>query len=166
MSTFRQKALSEFSAHKIERYCVETKPVSSFFGQNVFDLKKMRSYLPEVAYNAVVKAIEDGERIDRGVATQIAEGMRTWAMERGATHYTHWFHPLNEATAEKHESFVRPAQAGCAIEQFMGEALIQQEPDASSFPSGGLRNTFEARGYTAWDPSSPAFIMDQTLCIP
>lgn len=110
MSTFRQKALSEFSAHKIERYCVETKPVSSFFGQNVFDLKKMRSYLPEVAYNAVVKAIEDGERIDRGVATQIAEGMRTWAMERGATHYTHWFHPLNEATAEKHESFVRPAQ--------------------------------------------------------
>ncbi|MDD2642558.1 MAG: glutamine synthetase III [Bacteroidales bacterium] len=166
MSTFRQKALSEFSAHKIERYCVETKPVSSFFGQNVFDLKKMRSYLPEVAYNAVVKAIEDGERIDRGVATQIAEGMRTWAMERGATHYTHWFHPLNEATAEKHESFVRPAQAGSAIEQFMGEALIQQEPDASSFPSGGLRNTFEARGYTAWDPSSPAFIMDQTLCIP
>lgn len=166
MSTFRHKALTEFSSHKMERFCIETKPVSSFFGQNVFDLKKMRNYLPEAAYAAVVQAIEKKSRIDRSVASHVAEGMRTWAMERGATHYTHWFHPLNEATAEKHEAFIRPYSNGCAIEQFVGDALIQQEPDASSFPSGGLRNTFEARGYTAWDPSSPAFIMDQTLCIP
>ncbi|MFA6652690.1 MAG: glutamine synthetase III, partial [Bacteroidales bacterium] len=135
-------------------------------GQNVFDLKKMRNYLPETAYDAVVQAIEKKTRIDRSVAAFVAEGMRTWAMERGATHYTHWFHPLSETTAEKHEAFIRPYSNGCAIEQFMGDSLIQQEPDASSFPSGGLRNTFEARGYTAWDPSSPAFIMDQTLCIP
>ncbi|MFA5751924.1 MAG: glutamine synthetase III [Bacteroidales bacterium] len=166
MSTFRHKALSEFSSHKMERFCVETKPVSAFFGQNVFDLKKMRNYLPETAYDAVVQAIEKKTRIDRSVAAFVAEGMRTWAMERGATHYTHWFHPLSETTAEKHEAFIRPYSNGCAIEQFMGDSLIQQEPDASSFPSGGLRNTFEARGYTAWDPSSPAFIMDQTLCIP
>jgi glutamine synthetase len=150
----------------MERFCVETKPVSAFFGQNVFDLKKMRNYLPETAYDAVVQAIEKKTRIDRSVAAFVAEGMRTWAMERGATHYTHWFHPLSETTAEKHEAFIRPYSNGCAIEQFMGDSLIQQEPDASSFPSGGLRNTFEARGYTAWDPSSPAFIMDQTLCIP
>ncbi len=166
MSTFRHTALSEFSQHKMERYCVETQPVSSFFGQNVFDLRKMRAYLPETAYRAVLHAIENGEHIDRNMASQIAEGMRTWAMERGATHYTHWFQPLNEATAEKHEAFIKPLPQGGAMEQFQGEALAQQEPDASSFPSGGLRNTFEARGYTAWDPSSPAFIMDQTLCIP
>jgi len=166
MSTFRHKALSEFSSHKMERFSVETKPVSAFFGQNVFDLKKMRNYLPETAYDAVVQAIEKNTRIDRSVAAFVAEGMRTWAMERGATHYTHWFHPLSETTAEKHEAFIKPYSNGCAIEQFMGDSLIQQEPDASSFPSGGLRNTFEARGYTAWDPSSPAFIMDQTLCIP
>jgi len=156
----------EFSSHKAERFCVENKPVSSFFGQHVFDLKKMKNYLPEEAYEAVVKAIEKKCKIDRSVATHVAEGMRSWAMERGATHYTHWFHPLNETTAEKHEAFIRPYANGCAIEQFVGDALIQQEPDASSFPSGGLRNTFEARGYTAWDPGSPAFILDQTLCIP
>jgi len=166
MSTFRHKALSEFSSHKMERFCVETKPVSAFFGQNVFDLKKMRNYLPETAYDAVIQAIEKKTRIDRSVAAFVAEGMRTWAMERGVTHYTHWFHPLSETTAEKHEAFIKPYSNGCAIEQFMGDSLIQQEPDASSFPSGGLRNTFEARGYTAWDPSSPAFIMEQTLCIP
>ncbi|HOO43104.1 MAG TPA: glutamine synthetase III, partial [Bacteroidales bacterium] len=112
------------------------------------------------------QAIEKKTRIDRSVAAFVAEGMRTWAMERGVTHYTHWFHPLSETTAEKHEAFIKPYSNGCAIEQFMGDSLIQQEPDASSFPSGGLRNTFEARGYTAWDPSSPAFIMEQTLCIP
>jgi len=150
----------------MERFCVETKPVSAFFGQNVFDLKKMRNYLPETAYDAVIQAIEKKTRIDRSVAAFVAEGMRTWAMERGVTHYTHWFHPLSETTAEKHEAFIKPYSNGCAIEQFMGDSLIQQEPDASSFPSGGLRNTFEARGYTAWDPSSPAFIMEQTLCIP
>ncbi|HOG26120.1 MAG TPA: glutamine synthetase III [Bacteroidales bacterium] len=166
MSSFRHKALSEFSSHKAERFCIENKPVSSFFGQNVFDLKKMKNYLPQEAYDAVLAAVEKKSKIDRSVASHVAEGMRSWAMERGATHYTHWFHPLNETTAEKHEAFIRPYSNGCAIEQFVGDSLIQQEPDASSFPSGGLRNTFEARGYTAWDPGSPAFIMDQTLCIP
>ena len=166
MTTFRHKALVEFAAHKSERYNVETKPISSYFGQNVFDLAKMRNYLPQTAYESVVSAIEKGERIDRDIASQVAEGMRTWAMEHGVTHYTHWFHPLNEVTAEKHEAFIRPLPNGGVLEQFKGNTLIQQEPDASSFPSGGLRNTFEARGYTAWDPSSPAFIMDQTLCIP
>ena len=126
----------------------------------------MRRYLSAEAFDAVQDAISEGKRIGREVANQIASGMKAWAVENGATHYTHWFHPLTDATAEKHEAFVDPSKNGGVFENFRGDALVQQEPDASSFPNGGLRNTFEARGYTAWDPTSPAFIIDQTLCIP
>jgi glutamine synthetase len=166
MSSFRKRALDEFSSHKPERFYEEERPVSQYFGQKVFDVEKMRRYLSADAFLAVQMAITEGEKIDRKVADQIASGMKTWAVENGATHYTHWFHPLTDATAEKHEAFIDPLKGGGVFENFKGEALVQQEPDASSFPNGGLRNTFEARGYTAWDPSSPAFIMDQTLCIP
>jgi len=166
MSSFRKRALDEFASHKAERFYVENKPVSQYFGQYVFDIEKMRRHLSAEAFDAVQLAINEGVKIDRGIANQIASGMKSWAIEMGATHYTHWFHPLTDATAEKHEAFVDPAKSGGVFENFKGEALVQQEPDASSFPNGGLRNTFEARGYTAWDPSSPAFIMDQTLCIP
>ena len=166
MSSFRKRALDEFSAHKAERFYQEKVPVSQYFGKNVFDIEKMRRYLSSEAYEAVQLAINEGVRIDRRVANQIASGMKAWAIERGATHYTHWFHPLTDATAEKHEAFVDPSKNGGVFENFKGDALVQQEPDASSFPNGGLRNTFEARGYTAWDPTSPAFIIDDTLCIP
>lgn len=166
MNNIRSRALEEFKTHKAERFYEETRPISEFFGTNVFDMPKMQRYLSAEAYNAVVNAIENGEKIERGLADQIAQGMKNWAVKMGATHYTHWFHPLTDATAEKHESFVDPMMGGGVFENFKGSTLIQQEPDASSFPNGGLRNTFEARGYTAWDPSSPAFIIDQTLCIP
>lgn len=166
MSSFRKRALDEFSSHKAERFYFESQPVSQYFGQNVFDLEKMRRHLSSEAFDVVQLAINEGVKIDRKVANQIASGMKAWAIERGATHYTHWFHPLTDATAEKHEAFVDPAKNGGVFENFKGDALVQQEPDASSFPNGGLRNTFEARGYTAWDPTSPAFIIDDTLCIP
>lgn len=166
MSSFRKRALDEFSMHKPERFFVEKQPVSEFFGKNLFDIEKMRRYLSAEAFDAVQDAISEGKRIGREVANQIASGMKAWAIENGATHYTHWFHPLTDATAEKHEAFVDPSKNGGVFENFRGDALVQQEPDASSFPNGGLRNTFEARGYTAWDPTSPAFIIDQTLCIP
>lgn len=126
----------------------------------------MRRYLSKSVYESVLEAIENGTRIDRKIADQVAEGMKVWAIERGATHYTHWFQPLNNSTAEKHDAFLDPKLEGDSFESFNGNLLVQQEPDASSFPSGGLRNTFEARGYSAWDPSSPAFIIDGTLCIP
>lgn len=166
MSSFRKRALDEFASHRAERFYVEERPVSEYFGQKVFDVEKMRRYLSAEAYEAVQQAIGEGMKIDRSIANQIASGMKSWAVENGATHYTHWFHPLTDATAEKHEAFVDPSKNGGVFENFKGDALVQQEPDASSFPNGGLRNTFEARGYTAWDPTSPAFIMDQTLCIP
>ena len=126
----------------------------------------MRQYIAKDAYESLCNAIDEGRRIDRKFANQIAQGMMNWALERGATHYSHWFHPLNDSTAEKHDAFFEPMQGGGSFETFKGELLVQQEPDASSFPNGGLRNTFEARGYSAWDPSSPAFILDKTLCIP
>ncbi len=166
MASIRKKALEEVAARKAERFYLENRPVSEFFGQNVFDLEKMKRYLSGEAYRAVVDAIEFGEKIDSNLADQIASGMKAWAVQMGATHYTHWFHPLTDATAEKHEAFVDNLAGGGVFENFKGSTLIQQEPDASSFPNGGLRNTFEARGYTAWDPGSPAFIIDQTLCIP
>ncbi|MCK9627907.1 MAG: glutamine synthetase III [Bacteroidales bacterium] len=166
MSSFRKRALDEFASHRAERFYVEERPVSEYFGQKVFDVEKMRRYLSAEAFEAVQQAIGEGLKIDRSIANQIASGMKSWAVENGATHYTHWFHPLTDATAEKHEAFVDPSKNGGVFENFKGDALVQQEPDASSFPNGGLRNTFEARGYTAWDPTSPAFIMDQTLCIP
>ena len=165
MSTFRQMALDEAAAHTTERYFVEKRPVSAYFGENVFDLPKMRKYMSQTAYDAVLAAVKFGKTIDRSVANEIASAMKTWALERGATHYTHLFQPLTGSTAEKHEAFVT-VKDGQVFERFSGSALVQQEPDASSFPNGGLRNTFEARGYSAWDPNSPVFILDETLGIP
>lgn len=140
--------------------------ISEIFGENVFHLEVMREYLPGEAYNSMVDAISEGTRLDRRIADQVASAMKDWALTKGATHYTHWFQPLTGATAEKHDAFFKPVGPGKAIERFDGDLLVQQEPDASSFPNGGIRNTFEARGYTAWDPSSPAFVIDKTLCIP
>ena len=165
MATFRQRALDEAAAHQTGRYYFENGPVSEYFGKNVLDLDKMRSYMSQQAYEAVLASVKFGAKLDRSLADEIAEGMKAWAMEMGATHYTHLFHPLTDSTAEKHEAFIS-VKDGQAFEKFKGSALVQQEPDASSFPNGGLRNTFEARGYSAWDPSSPVFIMDGTLCIP
>ena len=165
MATFRERALNDASSHADGRYYVEEGPVSGYFGQNVLDLDKMRGYMSQKAYEAVLASVRDGAKLDRSVSDEIAAGMMAWAIEMGATHYTHLFHPLTDSTAEKHEAFVK-FKDGKAFEKFNGSALVQQEPDASSFPTGGLRNTFEARGYSAWDPSSPVFIMDGTLCIP
>ena len=165
MAAFRQRALNEAASHHAERFFVENGPVSGYFGRNVLDLTKMRSYMSRQAYEAVLAAVKFGAKLDRSVSNEIASGMKAWAMEMGATHYTHLFHPLTDATAEKHEAFI-VVKDGQAFERFSGSALVQQEPDASSFPNGGLRNTFEARGYSAWDPSSPVFILDGTLCIP
>ncbi len=139
---------------------------SDIFRQKVFDQKNMRDYLDKNAYKAVIEAIDKGKKIDRQIAESIAAGMKNWAIANGATHYTHWFQPLTGATAEKHDSFFELAPDGTVLEKFSGSQLVQQEPDASSFPNGGIRNTFEARGYTAWDPSSPAFIYGTALCIP
>ena len=165
MATFRQRALNEAAMHVTGRYYKEDGPVSNYFGQNVLDLDKMRGYMSQQAYEAVLASVKFGAKLDRSVSNEIASGMKAWAMEKGATHYTHLFQPLTDSTAEKHEAFIS-FKDGKAFEKFNGSALVQQEPDASSFPNGGLRNTFEARGYSAWDPSSPVFIMDGTLCIP
>ena len=140
---------------------VEGSPkITSFFGSNVFSLKTAREFLSDDAYKSLQSSIKAGQKIDRAVANQIAIGIRAWAELKGVTHFTHWFQPLTGTTAEKHDSFFTLKSDGTPIEQFEGDALVQQEPDASSFPSGGLRATFEARGYTAWDPSSPPFIME------
>lgn len=166
MSNIRFQALQDV----LNRTIPEVKPpaakISDYFGANVFDKKKMKEYLSTEAYQGIVNSIEKGEPIPRDLAEQIASAMKSWALGKGATHYTHWFQPLTGTTAEKHDAFFEPTADGGAIERFSGDALSQQEPDASSFPSGGIRNTFEARGYTAWDPSSPAFLMARTLCIP
>ena len=143
-----------------------TKRPSDYFGQNVFNREKMYKYLPEKAFERLTDCIDNGTPLDRETADAVAAGMKKWAIEMGATHYTHWFHPLTESTAEKHDAFVEHDGKGGMVEEFSGKLLIQQEPDASSFPNGGIRNTFEARGYSAWDPSSPAFIVGDTLCIP
>lgn len=140
--------------------------ISTYYGENVFNKFVMRSYLPDEAYEGILRAMDDGTPVDRKVADQTASAMKEWAISRGATHYTHWFQPLTGTTAEKHDSFIAPTGDGRAIEKFDGSLLVQQEPDASSFPSGGIRNTFEARGYTLWDPTSPAFVWGETLCIP
>src|SRR6478609_7989358 len=144
--------------------------ITAIFGENVFTLKTAREFLSNEAYKSLAASFKEAKKIDRSVANQIATGIRSWAESKGVTHYTHWFQPLTGTTAEKHDSFFTLKSDGTPIEEFDGGALIQQEPDASSFPSGGLRATFEARGYTAWDPSSPAFIMEigfgKTLCIP
>ncbi len=140
--------------------------ISEYFGANVFNRESMKQFMSEEAYDSVVQAMELGTRLDRKMANQVASSMKAWAMSKGATHYTHWFQPLTGRTAEKHDAFYTPSSDGRSFESFDGDQLVQQEPDASSFPNGGIRNTFEARGYTAWDPTSPAFLIGKTLCIP
>lgn len=140
--------------------------VPEFFGENVFDDRQMKARLSEKVYNSIRKTIDEGKQLDISLANAVALAMKDWAVEKGATHYTHWFQPMTGVTAEKHDSFITPAPDGGVIMEFSGKELIKGEPDASSFPSGGLRATFEARGYTAWDPTSFAFIKDKTLCIP
>lgn len=165
MSTLRFQALKETLGR---RPVSVTEPArrSEIFGQNVFNENAMRQYLTKESFKSVQEAVLKGTKIDRTVADQISTGMKEWAIAKGATHYTHWFQPLTGATAEKHDAFFETIDGGQAIEKFGGGQLVQQEPDASSFPNGGIRNTFEARGYTAWDPTSPAFIYGTTLCIP
>ncbi|MCG8410482.1 MAG: glutamine synthetase III [Bacteroidales bacterium] len=166
MATIRFKAIEEVLNRQPIDVQLPSVKTSDYFGENVFGKFEMQEYLSGEAYQNVIESINQGTRIDRKIANQVAIGMKAWAIERGATHYTHWFHPLTGSTAEKHDAFFEPAEGGGIIERFQGEMLVQQEPDASSFPSGGIRNTFEARGYTAWDPSSPAFVYGNTLCIP
>jgi glutamine synthetase len=166
MSLNRQQALHEVLDRVPNHRERPANKISEYFGENVFNLHVMRSYLPDEAYDGIVEAMEKGTPISRKVADQTASAMKEWAISRGATHYTHWFQPLTGSTAEKHDSFIAPTADGRAIEKFDGSLLVQQEPDASSFPSGGIRNTFEARGYTLWDPTSPAFVWGETLCIP
>jgi glutamine synthetase len=165
MSNIRFKAL-ELAISRPKRTIEMPGKVSDYFGENTFNQAVMRQYLSKEAYQQLQNVINKGEKIDRRIADQVATAIKSWAISKGATHYTHWFHPLTGATAEKHDSFLSPTAEGKAIEHFGAGELIQQEPDASSFPSGGIRNTFEARGYTAWDPTSTAFIIDDTLCIP
>lgn len=169
MSNVRFRALETTNGRVPVKIQTPAHKISDYYGINVFNKEAMQKYLPRDAYKAVMAAIESGEKIDRKIAGEIAQGMKEWATARGVSHYTHWFQPLTGATAEKHDSFFDLSE-GKPFETFSASALVQQEPDASSFPSGGIRNTFEARGYTAWDPSSPAFIMEspngKTLCIP
>jgi glutamine synthetase len=162
----RKKALEIVSTRTPAKANIPHGKISEYFGELTFNETAMREYLTAEAYEKVTNAITKGEKIERKIADQIAASLKAWAITKGATHYTHWFHPLTGATAEKHDAFINPVKGGKAIENFQGTQLIQQEPDASSFPSGGIRNTFEARGYTAWDPTSPAFILESTLCIP
>ena len=165
MSRIRFNALQE-TLQRSPIKVVQNEKRSTLFGQNVFNKYAMQQYLTRAAYESVMNAIEHGTKIDRKIADQVAVSMKDWAMSKGATHYTHWFQPLTGATAEKHDAFFESINGSLAMEKFDGEQLVQQEPDASSFPHGGIRNTFEARGYTAWDPTSPAFIYETTLCIP
>ena len=166
MSKMRFFALQKLADRKPVNVETPEEKLSDYYGVYVFNKKKMQEYLPDEAFEAVVNAIEKGTPINVKIADQVAEGMKNWAKAHGATNYTHWFQPLTDGTAEKHESFINTTGEGNVIEKFSGKLLIQQEPDASSFPNGGIRNTFEARGYTAWDVSSPAFIVGDTLCIP
>ncbi|MBQ3609894.1 MAG: glutamine synthetase III [Bacteroidaceae bacterium] len=166
MSKMRFFALQELANRRPVPVDYPSEKLSDYYGAHVFDRKKMQEFLPREAYKAVINAIEEGIPLNREMADMIANGMKSWAKTFNVTHYTHWFQPLTEGTAEKHDGFIEFDEDGDVIERFSGKLLIQQEPDASSFPNGGIRNTFEARGYTAWDVSSPAFIVDKTLCIP
>lgn len=166
MSIFRFNAVEKASNRKAVEASTPDQKVSEYFGENVFNQKTMQKYLSKETFKALTQSIDNGTPIDREIANHVAAGMKMWALEKGVTHYTHWFQPLTDGTAEKHDAFVEHDGNGGMIEEFSGKLLVQQEPDASSFPNGGLRNTFEARGYSAWDPSSPAFIVDDTLCIP
>ena len=166
MSKLRFRVVEKaFQSKPVEVPAPSERP-SEYFGKYVFNREKMFKYLPSKVYARLVDAMDNGATLDREIADQVAEGMKRWAMELGATHYTHWFQPLTEGTAEKHDAFVEHDGKGGMMEEFSGKLLVQQEPDASSFPNGGIRNTFEARGYSAWDPSSPVFVVDDTLCIP
>lgn len=166
MSTLRFRVVEKaFQAKPFEVPAPKERPCE-YFGKYVFNREKMFKYLPSKVYEKLVDAMDNGAVLDRSVADAVAEGMKRWASELGVTHYTHWFQPLTEGTAEKHDAFVEHDGKGGMMEEFSGKLLVQQEPDASSFPNGGIRNTFEARGYSAWDPSSPVFVVDDTLCIP
>jgi glutamine synthetase len=165
MATKRLNAYNDV-LNRTPKTVVLDEKLSELFGTLVFHSDVMREYLPSDTYKSMMEAINTGSRLDRKLADQVATAMKDWALSKGATHYTHWFQPLTGTTAEKHDAFLKPIGPGRAIERFDGDMLVQQEPDASSFPNGGIRNTFEARGYTAWDPSSPAFIIGKTLCIP
>ena len=166
MSRFRFKVVEEAFDRKPVKVEIPKQRPSEYYAQAVFNRKKMFEYLSRSTYDALTKAIDNKERLSREIADSVAEGMKKWALDNGAKHYSHWFHPLTDGTAEKHDSFIEYDGKGGVVEEFSGKLLVQQEPDASSFPNGGIRNTFEARGYSAWDISSPAFILDNTLCIP
>lgn len=170
MDSLRFTALKSVGNNQVSYYVKSTEKVTQIFNENVFTLKTARHYLTDEAYKSLVASVKGGKKIDRSMGNNIANGLKAWAEEKGVTHFTHWFQPLTGLSAEKHDSFFTLKSDGTPIQEFEGAALIQQEPDASSFPNGGLRATFEARGYTAWDPSSPAFIMEigegKTLCIP
>ncbi|MCD7898483.1 MAG: glutamine synthetase III [Bacteroides sp.] len=166
MSKMRFYALKELTNRSAVEVTPPSSKLSDYYASHVFDRKKMQEYLPREAFKAVMDAIEKATPISREMADLIANGMKSWAKSLNVTHYTHWFQPLTDGTAEKHDGFIEFSEDGGVIERFSGKLLIQQEPDASSFPNGGIRNTFEARGYTAWDVSSPAFVVDTTLCIP
>ena len=166
MSTLRFKVVETAFQKKPAKVETPSERPSEYFAKYVFNREKMRKYLSASTYEKLTDVIDNGTVLDRSIADEVAEGMKRWAIEMGATHYTHWFQPLTEGTAEKHDSFIEHDGKGGVVEEFSGKLLAQQEPDASSFPNGGIRNTFEARGYSAWDPSSPAFIVDDTLCIP
>ena len=166
MTTLRFKMVEEAIGRKAVEVKAPAERPAEYFGKYVFDRDKMRKYLPKACFETLMNTMKNGSPLDRETADCVAAGMKQWAQDMGATHYTHWFQPLTGGTAEKHDAFIEADHEGGVLEEFTGKLLIQQEPDASSFPSGGLRNTFEARGYSAWDPSSPAFIVDTTLCIP
>ncbi len=166
MNNLRFQVVEEAFKKRAVEVKVPNERPSQYFGKYVFNKQKMFRYLPSDIYEKMIDVIDNGARLDRSIADAVADGMKRWAMEMGVTHYTHWFQPLTEGTAEKHDAFVEHDGKGGMIETFSGKLLVQQEPDASSFPNGGIRNTFEARGYSAWDPTSPVFIIDDTLCIP
>lgn len=166
MSKFRFKCVEEAISRKAVPVNIPSERPQHYYAKNVFNRQKMMEYLPLKTFNALCKAIDNKEPLSREVADSVAQGMKQWAIDCGARHYTHWFHPLTDGTAEKHDGFIEHDGKGGVVEEFSGKLLVQQEPDASSFPNGGIRNTFEARGYSAWDISSPAFIIDNTLCIP
>ena len=166
METLRFQVVGEAFKKKPLDVAAPAERPATYFGKKVFNREKMYKYLPKDVYDKMIDVMDNGTRLDRAVADAVAAGMKQWAIENGVTHYTHWFQPLTEGTAEKHDSFVEHDGKGGMVEEFSGKLLVQQEPDASSFPSGGIRSTFEARGYSAWDPTSPVFIIDDTLCIP
>ncbi len=166
METLRFQVVGEAFKKKPLDVKTPSERPAQYFGKKVFNREKMYKYLSKDVYETMIDVMDNGARLDRKVADAVAEGMKQWATENGVTHYTHWFQPLTEGTAEKHDSFIEHDGKGGMVEEFSGKLLVQQEPDASSFPSGGIRSTFEARGYSAWDPTSPVFIIDDTLCIP